>query len=529
MKRKYYLLFFLIFIITAFAFIFNEYSRCKYLKEEKAKDTYWNRKAEFNAIVRNQKAFLHGIGAFLVSSKLIKDAYKNNNRKQIIELVQPLWNELKERKVIREIHFFKFPVINYIDFSALKSYGQNVSKARNDIQWIESSFTSSEYFFVCKTFPGYRVTYPIVENGVMLGSISLGIDIRDIANIMKTTNATDTLVVLDDNILKTKLVSSAYKKLLLSSYMKKGNLYCSEKKYNFTLDSGYELIDDQVYSKFKIIDFEKKLIGYLVVVDDLHKEFNTLKRYAYFNILLQLLILFLQFIVLIFIFSYLVKRVNIIEKIVGLIKERKFPNLPKLSDKETLFGKLENNVIEMGQELYTYITILSKQVQDFETKAYLDSLTGAFNRHALDELGENIFKKSKISNEALSLILFDVDNFKIINDTYGHSVGDIVLQQLVRQIKKSLRESDILVRYGGEEFLIILPAIQVANAYEIAKKLLEEVRKLNIEIDDHIIQFTISVGLTNLQEEDISIYDLIKRADAKLYRAKTTGKDKVEI
>jgi len=123
--------------------------------------------------------------------------------------------------------------------------------------------------------------------------------------------------------------------------------------------------------------------------------------------------------------------------------------------------------------------------------------------------------------------MFDIDYFKQINDTYGHPTGDVVLKTLVQKIRRSIRESDILFRWGGEEFLIILPESDVNIASNIAEKIRKTVEDLEITFSGKTISVTISMGVGTMSEVDTSD-DLIMRSDKALYAAKEKGRNRVE-
>jgi diguanylate cyclase (GGDEF)-like protein len=123
--------------------------------------------------------------------------------------------------------------------------------------------------------------------------------------------------------------------------------------------------------------------------------------------------------------------------------------------------------------------------------------------------------------------MFDIDYFKQINDTYGHPTGDVVLKTLVQKIRRSIRESDILFRWGGEEFLIILPESDVNIASNLAEKIRKTVEDLEITFSGKTISVTISMGVGTMSEVDTSD-DLIMRSDKALYAAKEKGRNRVE-
>ncbi len=172
----------------------------------------------------------------------------------------------------------------------------------------------------------------------------------------------------------------------------------------------------------------------------------------------------------------------------------------------------------------TDITKLKEKSNLLEYQASHDKLTGLFNRNRFDEVYEKEIKRAKRYNNDLSLIIFDIDNFKMINDTYGHQTGDEVLKEMARITISNVREQDIIVRWGGEEFLILLPQTNLLGASTVANKIRTSI-EANI-FTTNSLNITASFGVTQLLENDDES-SFITRSDKFLYEAKKTGKNKV--
>jgi len=123
--------------------------------------------------------------------------------------------------------------------------------------------------------------------------------------------------------------------------------------------------------------------------------------------------------------------------------------------------------------------------------------------------------------------MFDIDHFKAVNDTYGHIAGDKVLHRVARTIRRSFRKGDVLIRYGGEEFLAILPGANEQDATEIAERLRRSVKDLEIRDKDSVIRITISLGVASSDQTSVELpAELVDCADQALYKAKETGRDR---
>jgi diguanylate cyclase (GGDEF)-like protein len=162
------------------------------------------------------------------------------------------------------------------------------------------------------------------------------------------------------------------------------------------------------------------------------------------------------------------------------------------------------------------------------SEAETDSLTGLYNRkYAFSHLNEAIGNAHQYSTN-ISLLMVDIDFFKKVNDTYGHQAGDQVLKQVSAAITKTLREHDIVGRYGGEEYIVGLINITSELAHQVAERIRQIVAGTSIKINEQTISVTVSIGMTCLCEED-NLHDLIKRSDTALYSAKKSGRNCVII
>lgn len=162
--------------------------------------------------------------------------------------------------------------------------------------------------------------------------------------------------------------------------------------------------------------------------------------------------------------------------------------------------------------------------QNLEKRASFDALTGILNRATFLEIFEKLSKASK--NFPMGLIVFDLDNFKKINDTYGHNAGDRVLQEVAKVARRHIKKTGYLVRWGGEEFVILLPKTNVENARRIAERLRALIEQLKIMPCG--AKVTASFGVTEVHEGE-SLEEAFERADKALYKAKNKGKNRVEV
>jgi diguanylate cyclase (GGDEF)-like protein len=168
--------------------------------------------------------------------------------------------------------------------------------------------------------------------------------------------------------------------------------------------------------------------------------------------------------------------------------------------------------------------------QHLEHQALIDSLTSLFNRRAFERKMEEEFERAMRYHHALSLIILDVDDFKKINDTYGHHWGDQVLKKIAEHLRTKTRRSDYPSRYGGEEFVLILPETDVENALRVDSKVRSEIKTTTFDSKGRAFSVTVSTGLSSTCNKEYSNWQqMLEDADQALYLAKNRGKDRVEV
>jgi len=158
--------------------------------------------------------------------------------------------------------------------------------------------------------------------------------------------------------------------------------------------------------------------------------------------------------------------------------------------------------------------------------ASTDPLTGSGNRKALDEALDHEINLAQRNDTPLSVVIFDFDHFKKINDNYGHQCGDQVLKDMAQEVKQVIRKTDLLFRYGGEEFVVLLHKTSLDKAASVAEKIREHIAKSVIKYNQKDINVSVSMGAATLKDGD-AITTLLDRADNALYRAKDLGRNRV--
>jgi diguanylate cyclase (GGDEF)-like protein len=178
-------------------------------------------------------------------------------------------------------------------------------------------------------------------------------------------------------------------------------------------------------------------------------------------------------------------------------------------------------------EHYSPCLINIRLVDTLKKQSIRDSLTGLFNRRYLEGAVEREISRLERRGLELGIIMLDVDHFKSFNDIYGHATGDAVLRALGAYLQKSIREEDIACRYGGEEFVLILPEASLEVTYERAEKIREGVKnKVSVTGKNEMLSVSISLGVSVYPKHGKTSAELIGMADSALYKAKAGGRDR---
>jgi len=186
--------------------------------------------------------------------------------------------------------------------------------------------------------------------------------------------------------------------------------------------------------------------------------------------------------------------------------------------------------IKIGDTIFKYLAghdVESSYHEEIYRMTIIDGLTGIFNKRYFMETLDKEVARSRRYRRDLTVLMFDIDHFKLINDTYGHLAGDYILQDLARLVQSRARREETLARYGGEEFIMILPETGLDGGAELAEQLRKRVEEHQFTFEGELIPVTISVGLAGLKAEDTDMTSFLKKVDEKLYEAKHAGRNRV--
>ena len=252
----------------------------------------------------------------------------------------------------------------------------------------------------------------------------------------------------------------------------------------------YNIIDD----KEKISQYEKKYknrLYYHILLSLTHKSFNEKESKNLFE---------------------------------AILKHKK--SLDEILNRDVGISVATLDYLQNIKKLFHYPTIVEESTSDFLTDSTTkDGLTNLYVRDVLDIFLRKEIDNEKRQNSYVSFMLIDIDDFKKVNDTYGHQKGDEVLEKIGKILNNSSRKMDFAARYGGEELCLVLPNTKSDKAYEIATRIREKIK--SFIFDDFFV--TVSIGISQSDENINDEIKLIRKADKALYKAKENGKDQVVI
>lgn len=374
--------------------------------------------------------------------------------------------------------------------------------------------------------PYHGISFLIDKNGKFIALT------EEVKKVLKINDKQKYIYKENEKIDKTVYKDKAHN---LFSYKDKNVVKTFKNVVNNKSYSGNVLIEENQYIYFsKKIEKTPWYVISLIAETEIVSEVRYLEDY-YKNLGYLIISLIVLFYLLFF--FYLHKKakdfVDIINKPLSkIIEMTKNLGLQKDLKKLEPCGIVEIDVLNDNFNLLS--TELSKRTEKLvksetqrvfnEKLANTDALTGVYNRRFLVDFSEKYIKIVKREHSSLSILLIDIDNFKTKNDTYGHNTGDLIIKKLITCIKNIVRENDIIVRFGGDEFIVLLPNTGIINSKKVARKLISYINEIN-QLESKELNFTVTIGTSEYKKEDLNVDDIIKRADKSLYKAKKLGKN----
>ena len=434
----------------------------------------------------------------------------------------------------------KYMQFRYIDKDGMEKVRVNRNKQDADVLIVDAKDLQNKntrYYFTQAMKSNQLINYSKIDLNIEHGMIEKPIKpvLRATKKVLQNNKLVGILVinVFMENFLKQLIVSPNFDIYLID---KNGNFIIypdNDKAWNHYLNGDYNLEDDFALDSACILNniecqtqrfYAKNIVSIinqdamkLIIQPKIYQLHQQIREQFMDMLYIYFAVLTLSFPIA-YLFSMTPTRLKREVDQLNKVLERKIQE--KVTEVETTNKNLEKNVLQRTRELEEANTKLYKQ-------ATIDFLTKIPNRRYFLEMSERYLQVSHRKRLALSLILFDIDFFKKVNDTYGHDEGDQVLKFITKKIESVLRRSDIFGRLGGEEFAITLLDTNLEQAIDIAEKVRLIIQDNIYSHNSTSIALTISLGVSQAEENDQDISLILSRADLNLYQAKESGRNKV--
>ncbi|MCF6309893.1 MAG: GGDEF domain-containing protein [Sulfurimonas sp.] len=456
-----------------------------------------------------------------------------NSVSSAIERFNDIKSTMNLQKLVNDISFgleiFEFRYLEpdgTIRNSMFKEEIGTVLSSKTFVETMKGDRKLDTFFFEVRDFVKVMsIYYPIYKDNTLVGIIDLSVDISeynlkkgskessslfhrqvDIRNLLKSINGS----ILNSLAILTKTDINDF----LSSYVHSTDsikqISIIDDKLKVYISSDKQLIeknlDDNNPPKLGLTTFNNKLT-YLAMVNSKIQQKDT-------DVKLMLLI----------------------DASAYANQEKKLRTTAIFTSILALFFALYTSrviyysAIEQSREEKERLECLVKErTKEIELLSQTDMLTGLWNRRHLEETLDSEFKRANRYNHQMSIMMIDLDHFKLVNDTYGHMAGDEVLREISGRIKSCQRETDFIGRYGGEEIVVILPETDLDTSIQVADTILKTIAAKPVEFESTSINITTSIGISSLRVEHSDYQMVFAEADEALYKAKEDGRNRVEI
>ncbi|MGD9676834.1 MAG: diguanylate cyclase [Vulcanibacillus sp.] len=509
MEKKKILIIFLIVVTIALGLLefvqindyYNSVNNCK-------NDSIENYTNYYNTIIYmykiNAKTYYEEV---ISSNKEILDIMERANyadeqekdilRKRLIDILDYTYNNA----IMNQFRQFQFHLVDFTSFARMhapESYGDNLKEIRPTIVMANEGQKYVEGFEEGRIFNGYRFVYPLFNEGRFIGTEETSISY---SSVIKAFN--DLFNIKGYFIIKKDVVEEKVWEEYLDNYV------------DCNIIEGY-LCDREIYEYFSCnqnnYDLMKKIS--LKVKEEIIQLEKTEESFV-INTKIDGKNHLLTFIAIDNIYN---------ERAAYLIFTGKNVMLDYY-DKVFLINSLLVLLLWIISIIIYFV--ISWNSNRIEELIVTDTLTNAYNRKKFYEIIEAEIKRKDRYENNITLIMYDIDRFKKINDEFGHNSGDIVLKELTKLVKGNIRETDYLFRWGGEEFIIILFQTKLSEAVEVAEKLRRIIENFHFSVEG-LNKVTVSFGVAEYRSEQ-SVDDLVNNADQLLYEAKRAGRNQVKF
>ncbi|WP_277640244.1 cache domain-containing protein [Wolinella succinogenes] len=430
------------------------------------------------------------MGYYVISDSKVIEAIKRGDREQLHHLTLPLFNLLKEKDPeLENMHFHTPENRSFLRLHRPETFGDDLSQERPLIALINQSGAARSAIEVGRYGFGYRVGIPIMEGMTHLGVLEFGVRLEAFSRMLLDEFGVRSAILVDKKKIQFFYESNPerdpHAKTLgeYTFYKGFGDLIESEEDWGRVQKNYlYKKVGENHYIIFKgaeLQDSKGENIGILLINKNINYYMNQASRL--WGVALA------------------------IGGVLWLL----------------ILGILRFGYHRYEERMRLYEAWLLEKNQTLEHLSFFDHLTQIANRRALEERIRKSISRFELERQSFSMVIFDIDDFKRVNDTYGHGAGDEVLKQIARLAKESIRGEDMAGRWGGEEFVLYLHHASISSAHEIAERLRQKIAR---HAFDSRFNVTCSFGVSEFGE-GMDFDSLISRADEALYEAKRQGKN----
>ena len=457
---------------------------------------------EYKTIYHNNKNIADLIFETEINRPEVIALFKNKKREQLHQYLSNNYQKFK-RVNVKQLHFHLPNNDSFLRMHRPTKFGDNLTTIRATVKYVNEYKKPIDGFEEGRIYNGFRFVYPLSYANKHIGSVEISFSALSFIKEIVDNYKVESNFLINKSVVNKKVFEDEHSNYLQSPmpqyYFQKSILDYTKfdtSKRGFSkkeIGTIYQRV--QLGEAFSKYDAEyKQIVTFVPLKNPITKKVVALFTFRNDDTLVanenyKMRILFV-----------------IATIIIGLILL-------------LIYKELQNR-----EKMYERTQELLRLNKKLEEMAYIDSLTEIYNRRYLYEVAKRLIPIVKREKQALSVAMLDLDKFKEVNDTYGHDIGDEVLKAFADDIKNSIRESDIFIRFGGEEFVLVLPNTDL----EHAQVLIEKLRKI-IEDCDKVegVRFTVSIGVAAFDVLKDDLDSIIKKADEALYEAKNSGRNRV--
>ncbi len=499
---------------------------------------------------------LSAITNMFIADDDFKPLFVNRDREGLYNKCLPLYTMLNQTYNITHFYFHLPDGINFIRIHNKNLHGDTITRETFKTAVITGKMSSG--IELGKTSFAIRVVAPYYYKNKLIGYIEFGEEIDHFIDFLKRTTHEEYALIAEKDQLnkdewllsnKTRGIDNNWDLMPLHVWISRQDdkfirSGCVTEKNIKHFEYGPAISPDfkdnsreMVCGGFPLYDIQKKHVGVITTLMNTSKQASILSEQKIYFITVLSVISALIFIVISLISErWIIKPIKNLASATKIFANGNLKGHRIAHESEDEFGLLTEAINDMAAQLDTFYSSTSTRTHELETLnrkletlAITDGLTGLHNhRYFYKKIAEEIHRSNRY-NHPLSLIIADIDNLKAVNDTQGHTGGDNLLKAFAETIKSTVRDTDIVARYGGDEFALLLPETDLKAAMEMAERIRSQIHVRPYFQQELPVSANISAsfGAAELSLHDESLEELVKRADKALYEAKRTGRNRV--